>query len=307
MYVPSSVALTPQQRVAEAGVLLPTSGAITGWAALSWIKAWWFDGLEADGIALAPVPVALPFRRIRTQAGLLLCNERWDPTDVVVDDGLSLMAGPRSVAFAMRYAKNEWAATACIDMAAYHDVVSIDEVGAWIDRHPSYTGIEQSRKGRNLADENVWSPQEVPLRLTWTSAGYPQPLTNRPLFDLRGRHIGTPDLIDPRSGVAGEYEGGLHLVQRAHDLEREHRLRTHGVEPVTMVSADRINPGAFLARLRTAYAEAERRPACDRRWTLELPPWWVPTFTVAQRRSLTPYQRERWLGHRQDPAKRLAG
>ena len=40
------------------------------------------------------------------------------------------------------------------------------------------------------------------------------------------------------------------------------------------------------------YAEAERRPQSERQWTLELPSWWVPTFTVAQRRALSPYERE---------------
>ena len=303
LYVPASVELTPAQRVGEAGVLVPAHGAVTGWAALAWQGAWWFDGLESDGVTAAPVAIAMSRRLIRTQAGLLLCNERWDGREVVVVDGLSITAAARSVAFAMRYARNLWAAVAVLDMAAYHDLVSIEEVGAWIDRHPSYTGIEQSRQGRNLANENAWSPQEAFMRLTWTGAGFPQPLTNRPMFDLRGRHIGTPDLVDPRTGVTGEYEGPLHLggARRADDLDREHRFRTHGDEPVTMVKGDRMHPDAFLQRLRTAFQEAERRPASERRWTLELPPWWVPTFTVEQRRALTPHQRETWLRHRQVP------
>lgn len=309
LYVPSSVELTPAQRVAEAGVLLPKLGGITGWGALAWLDAWWFDGLEPGGAAPAPVPVAMPRTLIRPRPGLLLCNERWDPREIVVVDGLRLTSAPRSVAFSMRYASHVWAATAVLDMAAYHDVASIDEVSAWIDRHPSYTGIEQSRCGRDLADENAWSPQEVFMRLTWTGAGFPVPLTNRPVFDLQGRHIGTPDLIDPRLGVTGEYEGSLHRAgaRRALDLDREHGFRTHGLEPVTMVSADRMNPGPFLARLRTAYQDAERRPDSERQWTLELPPWWVPTFTVSQRRALSLYERERWLRHRNTPPERLAG
>jgi hypothetical protein len=300
-HVPAEVPLTARQRVAEAGVLLPPRfGEVTGWGALAWQEARWFSGLLADGVTPAPVPIAMPRRLIRPQEGLLLCNERWDHREVVVVDGLRISSSPRAAAFAMRYAPHTWAATTVLDMAAYDDLVSIDEAGAWIDAHPSYTGIGQARQGRDLADENAWSPREVRMRLIWEGAGFPAPLTNRPLFDLDGRHIGTPDLVDPRTGVLGEYDGPVHLAaaRRASDLAREHDFRVHGLLPVTMVSADVHCTDAFLARLRRAYAEAASRPASQRQWTLELPPWWVPTFTVEQRRALSPRERTIWLRHR---------
>ena len=163
----------------------------------------------------------MPRTLIRPRPGLLLCNERWDWREIVVVDGLRLTAAPRSVAFAMRYAPHIWAATAVLDMAAYHDVVSIEEVGQWIDLHPSYTGIEQSRCGRDLADENAWSPQEVFL---CASPG-PGPATTNRSRTVRSSTstVGTsarPDVFDPRTGVAGEYEGPLHLAgtRRALDL-----------------------------------------------------------------------------------------
>lgn len=51
---------------------------------------------------------------------------------------------------------------------------------------------------------------------------------------------------------------------------------------------------AFRQRLRAAYRRAaeRRRP---RRWTLDQPPWWVDTSTVARRRALTADQRAVWL------------
>jgi hypothetical protein len=270
---------------------------------------WWFDGLLSDGVMLAPVPIAMSFRTIRTQPGLHLCNERWSPGDVRVVDGLRVTTPRRSVAYEMRYAASPWQAVSRLDMAAYHDLVSIEEASAWIDSHPSYTGIEQARLGRHLADENAWSPREHLPRLLWEGAGYPRPLTNRPLFDPSGNHIGTPDLIDPRSGVVVEYDGPLHLAaeRRTSDLRREHDFREHGLEPVTMVRGDMPDTGPFLARLRAAYQRAERRPASERHWTLELPPWWVPTFTVEQRRALTDAERAIWLRHRQPELLRLAG
>ena len=29
---------------------------------------------------------------------------------------------------------------------------------------------------------------------------------NRPIFDLHGRHVGTPDLLDAEAGLYGEYD-----------------------------------------------------------------------------------------------------
>jgi hypothetical protein len=119
------------------------------------------------------------------------------------------------------------------------------------------------------------------------------------VFTLDGRHIGTPDLFDPISGLAGDYDGALHLAgeQRARDVRRESDFRDVGLEYVTMVAADGRNSAHFTGRLLNAHARAVARTA-TRRWTVEPPEWWTPTVTVEQRRSLDDWQRERWLRHR---------
>lgn len=301
-YVSASVERTPFQRIAEAGVLLPERGTVTGWASLCWQGGWWFNGSAAGLGEYLPVPVAMPRSLIRPQPMFAICTERWDPREVVLSDGLRVAAAARAVCFAMRYAPHVDAAVVSLEMAAFHDLVSVEEASAWIDLHPSYTGSEQARQARNLADENSWSPREFAMRSTWI-VRFPAPLTNRPVFDLNGRHIGTPDLIDPRTGVTGEYEGGLHLegARRAADLAREHDFRQHGLAPVTMVAADVHNPGPFLMRLNAAYQRAADRPASDRRWTLELPSWWRPTLTVEQRRALSDRDRAIWLRRQLPP------
>jgi hypothetical protein len=299
-FMPTAVALTPAQRVVEAGVLVPRRGAVTGWGSLAWQRARWFEGLRRGGTEHRPVDVAVPRRLIRPQPLIAICEERFDPTEVVVDDGLRIANAVRAVCFEMRYAPNLWLAVRALDMAAYDDLVSIDEVALWAARHPSYTGIDQCRRAVPLGDENAWSPMEVDQRLDWMDAVGRRPLTNRPVFDLEGRHIGTPDLIDPKYGVLGQYDGALHLQgsRRAADLELDGTFRAHGLHPVTMVAADRRDPGAYHERLRHAYRAAQRQPVSERSWTLELPSWWVPTWTVSQRRRLTQNQRERWLGYR---------
>ena len=139
------------------------------------------------------------------------------------------------------------------------------------------------------------------MRLVWQmDARFPRPLTNRPVFDLDGRHLGTPDLIDPVSGVVGEYDGPLHLQgsRRARDIVREAAFRGAGLEYVTMTAADGPDPRWFVARLIEAYDRANCVPASRRRWTLEQPDWWIDTSTVESRRALDDWQRARLLGRR---------
>ena len=190
-------------------------------------------------------------------------------------------------------------------MAAYDDLVSRDEVLTFVGINPGWTGIDLARLGGGDMDENAWSPTEVTMRRVWEHvAGLPRPLCNRPVFDLNEHHIGTPDLIDPVAGVLGEYNSALHLQgeRRAKDVEREARFRTAGLECVEMLTGDLMHPFPFIGRLRDAYARAARIPVADRRWTIKPPSWWVPTFTVEQRRNLTPDQRERLLGYRRRAA-----
>jgi hypothetical protein len=307
MYVPASVPLTPPQRIVEAGCLLPRYGAVTGWGALAWRADGWFNGLRADGSA-RPVPVALSFHRIRPQPLLHVCSERCTAVDVEVIDGLPVHVPAAAVGYEVRYAPHVRAAAIALNMACFHDLVSLEEMAGWIGMHPSYTGIEQAREAWPLGDENAWSPAEVTMKAIW-SGPFPEPLSNQPVFDLQGHFLGTPDLIDPRTGVLGEYQSDqFHPGSvRAKDLARLHDFRSHGLAPVEMVTSELGMPGPFLMRLGAAYAEAEARPLSERRWTLELPPWWVPTFTVAQRRALSDRDREIWLRHRRPATSWPAG
>ncbi len=153
-----------------------------------------------------------------------------------------------------------------------------------------------------LAQENSWSPRETShLRLVWVlDAGLRPPLCNAPVFDLAGRHIGTPDILDEQAGVAGEYDASLHIQgwQRARDVRREERFRSVGLEYFTVVAADARDRAAVVGRMQATRARAAFAAPSTRAWTIVKPPWWVPTETVEQRRALTKDQRHRLLGHR---------
>ena len=288
------------QRIVEAAAILPAFGAVTGWAALRWLGGVWFDG-TLDGVVRRPVTLATSCADVRPQPGIQISAEGLDPQEIVVVDGLRVTLPARSVCFEMRYATDLVGAVTALDMATYSDVVSVSEATAYALAHSGWTGIPQCRDATYLSEENAWSPAETPMRLTWKRVmPRAELLCNHPIFDVHGRHLGTPDLFDPAVGVVGEYEGALHLEgrQRSHDLDREATFRAHGLEYVTMVAGDRPDASRFVVRLHGAYGRAAMHSSVRRAWTVDLPPWWTDTSTVDLRRALSTSQRARLLRYR---------
>lgn len=304
LYVPAGVDSTHlDQRVVEAAAVLPADwGGVTGWAALVWAGATWFDGSPWGGGMVRPVTLAIGGNRaIRPQQRIATSEERLAPRDLVMVDGVRVTAAVRSVCFEMRYARDVRDAVVTLDMACFNDHVSVDEVWTYGLGLNGWTGMPQFREACALATENAWSPTEVDMRLLWElDAHCPTPLCNQPVFDHGGRLIGVPDLIDPVHGVVGEYNGALHLLgsQRVKDADRDADFRAHGLECASMWAGDRHDPARFIARLHAAYELAAERPASRRRWTLEQPAWWRDTSTVVARRRLDEYWRARLLAHR---------
>ncbi|MER7559928.1 hypothetical protein ABTZ46_23505 [Nocardioides sp. NPDC126508] len=296
-YVPAEVPVSPQQRVLEAAAVLPADGAITGWAALAWQRVRWVDGCDTDGSEL-PVTILTPGSQARAQAGIEVSKERLLPRTRQILDGVMLTDPHRSTAFEVRRAATPLSAVRWLDLVAASDLISLTEMAAYAETLSGWTGIDHLRWAIALADENVWSPPETDLRLTFrVRMGIAGVVSNRPVFDLDGRHIGTPDILDLERGVVAEYDGALHLAgkQRAKDLRREGAFRRVGLEYVTMVAADRRDPTDFIRRAREARARARRTPVADREWTIDPPGWWTPTHTVELRRALTDGQRGRYL------------
>jgi hypothetical protein len=237
LYVPAYVEPTTEQRIVEAAAVLPAYGGVTGWAALHWLGGSWFEGQRRGGRELRPVTLAVADRSIRPQPGIATSEERMSPTQLTACNGLRVTTALRSLFFEMRYAETETEAVQHADMAAYDDLLSRDELLAFAAVNPGWTGIDRFRIGTLDMSENAWSPTEVTMRRTWEhDAGLPRPLCNRPVFDLHGNHIGTPDLIDPVNGVIGEYNGALHLEgsRRSLDVRREARFRAAGLETVSL-------------------------------------------------------------------------
>jgi hypothetical protein len=288
-----------EQRIVEAAAVLPAFGGVTGWAALHWAGGRWFPGVDAAG-RLHDVVLATGPSDVRRQRGVAVSAESLGPDELMRIDGLPVTVLGRAVLYEMRYAASLAAAVTVADMAAYDDLVSLDELRSLVDAHLPRTGIIQAREALALAVENAWSPMEVETRLCWLSAGLPPPLCNVPVFDLNGRHLGTPDLLDHDSGAAVEFNGVLHLeaTRRRADRDREERFRRAGLEVLEVVASDFADRERLASRMRSAHSVGGRR----RGWTTEAPAWWVDTSTVRARRALSPYDRERLLAYRRPAA-----
>jgi hypothetical protein len=305
-YVPADVdGSALDQRIVEAAVVLPRGpSGVTGWAALAWRGGKWFDGTPWGGGPARPIVLAVGGNRsIRNQPGRFATSEeRLAEADVVLVDGLPVTTAVRSVCFEMRYAASDRDAATSLSMACFNDLVSLAELDAYLPSLAGWCGAPRARAGRSLAAENLWSPQEAVMSYLWVlDAGLGPVLGNQPVFDLDGAHIGTPDLLDGQAGVAGDYNGRPHHIaddRRHHDLNREAKFRGAGLEYVTMVAGDHRDPDAFVRRLRQTYDRAGDIPPHRKRWTIEPPSWWRDTTTVAARRALDGYWRERLLRHR---------
>lgn len=300
LYVPADVdPTTTAQRIVEA--VAGTGGAVTGWAGLHWMGATWFDGVASGGPL--PVPIALGDRRqVRPRPGVSVSEDWLFHDDVFVVDELPVTVPERSVTFQVRRTRSLARAVQIIDMAAFDDLVDIAGLTAYADRLVARGGVRLLKRALPLANENAWSPPEVDMRLEWEGTGRAeQLLCNCPVFDLSGRHLFTPDLLDPVRGVAGEYNGAVHdgVAPRRRDLDREELYRKHGIEALWMMSPDNRDVSRFVGRLHASYRRAADRPPGDRTWTLVPPHWWVDTSTVARRRALSPDLRAGWLRRQQ--------
>lgn len=301
LWVPLDTELSSRQRVVEAAARLPAHGAVTGWGALSWLGARWFGGGTGTTFS-RPVTLAIGSRHtLRPDDHVSVSQEHVPPGCIRRVRGLRVTCPLWSVAFEMRKAPGDEAATVAFEMAAYDDLVSVAELTTFVDSALWIRqGVQRVRDLLPHLEENSWSPQEPVMRRTWQSGGFGRPAANHPVFDRAGRFVGTPDLLDIRRGVYGMYDGGLHLAGavRHADVEKEAAYRSMGLEGVVMMAGDVGDRGPFLSRLGDAYTRAERRPVDERLWLDGLPEWWKPTFTVAQRRALTAYDRSRMLRYR---------
>lgn len=272
-YEPVHVAITPEQRIAEAAALLPGYGAVGGWASAYQQGVRFLDGYRR------PVLLQLgPDGKIRRRAGIELARERLPESDVVLRGDIPFTAPPRTAFDGARTRRGLVEAVVHLDMMLAAEAVDEDELSAYWAARPGWARVRQARTALDLADGRSASPPETRMRLVWMlDAGLPRPLVNPPVFDLEGNLLGFPDTLDPESGTALEYDSDDHreLAYHTDDNGREEWFEEHGliVCRVTRLNLSRTRD-TLVVRMQRARLRGLARDRRRDRWTLEPPPGW---------------------------------
>lgn len=283
-FVPSDRPLTPEQRIVEgAARLLPEgrNGSVTGWAALRWRGATYFDGRRADGTFDRVGIVASLTGHLRSDARSVVHREHLAGHHCEFVDGLPLVPVQRALFDEIRARASLVPAVQAIDMAAAAGLISVWLFAQYIGECNSRRHAPLAREACAFAVDESASPRETWLRMVWLrGAGLPTPLVNVPVFDPSGNLIGIPDLLDPETGLVGEYNGATHRGRERYlrDVERDDRFRRAGLEPITVVAGD--SRQTVVARLLAGRERAARR---TREWTLEPPPGYVVGESLDER------------------------
>jgi hypothetical protein len=271
--VPADVDPTvPDQRIVEAS---GHGGALTGWARLRWAGARYLDGVALDGVTTHDVALQMgPGNGRRRRPGIRF---RWNTLPMVemYDDGLLVVPVVQAVFDEVRHSSGVVTATIALDMAIEAGLVTLAQMEEYVSRQVGVTGVPLARQALELADEHSASPQETRLRLVWTIIlGWRRPLVNVAVFDLRGRLLGFPDLLDEEAGLVVEYDGSDHRSAERHsdDVDREAAFRGVGLEVTRVTGRDMRDRFALARRLHAARHRAPFEAPDRRRWTTQ-PPW----------------------------------
>lgn len=276
-HVPTEVDIdVVEQRILNQAVRLPEGAGLTGWAALRWSGAAYFDGRGPDGGGALPVPLLVGNRNLRPGPRARISKEQFPPWEHDAVAGVLCAAVPRALYDEARWSVSDRRAVVAVDMTAAAGLITVDAFREYVDSRPAWTGVYRARFAADLATAGSRSPQESLMRLVWMlDAGLPFPVCNQPVFSLGGLLLGYPDLFDPEAGLVGEYDGKNHLAQdrRSSDRTREERFRDHGLEYVAVVRGELSHVGVVAQRIRAAYRRAPHHPPERRRWTLDEPAW----------------------------------
>ncbi len=270
-YVPVGTDSTrPEQRIIVASVRLPTTGAVTGWAACRLYGGTFFDGLEPDGRTPQPVPLAIgPGGNIRADDQVRLSRDRLPAADVIVRHGVRVTVSVRAVFDAVRHARDEREATVALDMAVAALITSVQRVGAYAATHPGVTGADLVRAALILSREGSRSPNETRLRLVWElDARLPRPEVNCPVLDRHGTLLGIADLLDVEAGLAVEFDGAEHRLVGRHsrDVAKDEAFRGHGLEVTRVTGQDLRDRQLVVRRLLAARKRARFESTDQRAW-----------------------------------------
>jgi hypothetical protein len=276
--------MTPEQRILEMSMLLPEGGAVTGWGSLRLRGGNFFDGKLPDGRTERPVMLTTTedgYRRDRP--GVTFLRDHLDPDEVQVIAGIPCTSVERALFDESRMAEDLRESVVAVDMATAAELTSISRMRAYVDRHARWAGVPQVRAALERASERSASPNETRTRMIWEiDAGFPRPLVNQPVWDLKGNLLGIADLLDADAGVVGEFDGADHRGARRHssDVDREGRFRGERLEFFRVTGLNLLDRPLVTRRMVTTRGRGLWLPAGRRSWTLVPPSDWKPKLCL---------------------------
>lgn len=256
---------------------------MTGWAALRWHGAAFFDG-TAGPSEWAPVELVTGGRALRADPRVAISAAQLAPEERQLIDGLWVTSVERALFDSVRRRAGVREAVVDVESTLAAGLLSLGQLTGYIACRNAWTGVGMAREATTLAGLGTRTPQETRMALTWIlDAGLPRPQCNRPVFDLRGNLVAMPDLLDVEAGCVGEYQGAHHKDREQHraDVARADRLRAVGLESFEVVGGDLEDRDLVVKRMREARDRARFAPAHERAWTLEQPSWW-PTWAASR-------------------------
>jgi hypothetical protein len=278
LFVPSQVALTSAQRILEAVPLVPPSGALTGWAAAFVHGVDYLDGIDPFTLQSLPVPVVLNTAAGRRNlTGVTYHRDRLGGAELDTVLGLPVTTAPRATIDGVRHARSLVEAVVFLDAVGHAVDLDLTRLELWCHAHPGWRGVDQLRQALRWCDPRSASPWESRLRMFYRRrAGLPRPEVNQPVFDLDGRFLGIPDLLDIEAGLACEFDGQGHRLREQHhdDNVREEGLEESNLVVCRVDSLDFRHPTALRQRLRSAWTRGRARDRRRDRFTTEVPDWW---------------------------------
>src|SRR4051794_30167784 len=124
LYVPSDTETGVEQRILEQGMRICGQGAVTGWAALRWRGARYFDG-TAVGDGLLPVPLVVGLGKLRPDHRVSISQAQIAPTEYSRTGAIACATVQRALFDEMRWAYGVRAAVVAVEKATAARMISV--------------------------------------------------------------------------------------------------------------------------------------------------------------------------------------
>jgi hypothetical protein len=205
-------------------------GVIAGAAAAALNGANWVD---------ADIPIELIAPNARTQAGLIVRNEKLAPDEVTKVAGIPVTTLTRTAFDLGRHLPRDEAVPR-LDALKRATAFKEASVLKLAERYPGARGLKSLRIALPLVDRGAASPKETWLRLVFIDAGLAKPMTQRPIFEGH-KLVRVLDLCWEEFMVGAEYDGDQHRTSRkqyAKDVQVKRKLARLGWNVTFVIKED---------------------------------------------------------------------